>query len=151
MNSNKPNIAASVINDFAEAVKQKNVRAINTLLCEQGEYETQIKNLTIRKSNKKSFMRWFEKKLLEKDVLHVDFDTCSQCYVGNTVLLFNNGEFPVVPKDGSYRVKTGLMLRTKEDKIVQIKFCFSFSNTTNPFVFEQRIKTHTNHEAEPPF
>jgi hypothetical protein len=67
------------------------------------------------------------------------------------VLLFNNGEFPIIIKDSSFRTKMGLMLDVQNNNINRIKFCALFLKTENPYVFEKRIKDSIDHEDSFPF
>ena len=67
------------------------------------------------------------------------------CYIGDTVILFNGGNFPRKIKDHSERSKTGLMIDVIDEKITYIKFCFVFAETENKYVFEcigSRIKEY---------
>lgn len=108
------------------AIIQNDINKLSDLLCDDGDYEMQIKNLVIRKANKKSFIKWFKRKLSETKVDKIEYDQYIGCFFSNTVILLNGGEFPIIPKDNSYRAKMGLMLETENDKISTIKFCSLF-------------------------
>lgn len=136
----------SIVDEFAGACIDNNYTKLTNLLLDKGEFEIQTKNLVIRKANKKSFVKWFTNNLAVTKITSIDYDQCLHCYLGNSVLLFNRGEFPIIPKDSSYRSKMGLMLDVKEDKISRIKFCSLFLKTDNPFVFENRINSLKNRE-----
>jgi hypothetical protein len=129
-----------IVAEFAEAAIKKDMMAIENLLSDEGKYEMQTKNLIMRKANKKSFLKWFKMKLSETPISEVDHDKCIQCFIGNPVLLFNKGTFPVIAKNKGYRSKMGLMLDIQDSKIEQIKFCALFLETENPFVYELRMR-----------
>ena len=88
--------------------------------------------------NRQEFMRWYESKLDNAVITDIDYDQCLHCMIGNKVILFNRGKFPILFKDDSERSKTGLMLEFKDGKIAGINFCRVFLNTTNKAVFECR-------------
>lgn len=140
-----------IVKEFANATIKNDLIKISDLLCDNGDYEIQTKNLVIRKANKKSFLKWFKNKLSETQVINVDYDQCIHCYIGNPVLLFNNGEFPIIIKDSSWRTKMGLMLDVQNNIIKRIKFCALFLKTENPYVYEKRIKDSIERRDSSPF
>lgn len=128
-----------IVAEFAEAAIKMDMKVIENLLSDEGKFETQTKNLSSRIANKKSFLKWFKTKLSETTITEVDYDKCIHCYIGNPVLLFNKGTFPVIAKNKGYRSKMGLMLDIQDSKIQQIKFCALFLETENPFMYELRM------------
>lgn len=130
-----------IVAEFAEAAIKKDMKVIESLLSDEGKFETQTKNLSSRIANKKSFLKWFKMKLSETTITEVEYDKCIHCYIGNPVLLFNKGTFPVIPKNNGYRSKMGLMLDIQDSKIQQIKFCSLFLETDNPFIYELRMRS----------
>ena len=151
MNKTTLPVTKSTVIEFANATINNDLMKIKDLLCDSGDYQIQTKNLVIRKANKKSFLKWFINKLSETQVINVDYDQCLHCYIGNSVLLFNNGEFPIIIKDSSFRTKMGLMLDVQNSNINRIKFCALFLKKENPYVFEKRIKDSIDREDSFPF
>ena len=129
----------SIVDIFSEALINKEVKVIESLLSDLGEFEIQSPKLNTLQVNKKRFVSWFTKKIIASENLTITYDQCMHCSIGGTVLLINEGQFPRIIKDSSERSKTGLMLRVEEDKIVQIKFCYVFVKTTNNYQFEINI------------
>ena len=129
----------SIVDIFSEALINKEVKVIESLLSDLGEFEIQSPKLNTLQVNKKRFVSWFTKKIIASENLTITFDQCMHCSIGGTVLLINEGHFPRIIKDSSERSKTGLMLRVEDDKIVQIKFCYVFVKTTNNYQFEINI------------
>jgi hypothetical protein len=151
MNKETLPVIKSPVIEFANATIKNDLLKIQELLCDSGDYEIQTKNLVIRKANKKSFLKWFKNKLFVTQVINVDYDQCLHCYIGNSVLLFNYGEFPIIPKDSSFRTKMGLMLDVQNNSIKRIKFCAVFLKKENPFVFEKRLRDSFDNKDSLPF
>jgi hypothetical protein len=129
----------SIVDLFSKAIINKEIKVIEPLLSDLGEFEIQSPKLNTLEVNKKRFVSWFTKKIITSENLTITFDQCMHCSIGGTVLLINEGQFPLIIKDSSERSKTGLMLRVEDDKIVQIKFCYVFVKTTNNYQFEINI------------
>ncbi len=121
---------------FSEAVKDKNIELISSLLSTEGIFETQLGDLNTIESNKATYVNWLSDKLNLTEITSVALDQCLHCKIGNPVVLFNDGQFPRIIKDTSERTKTGLMLDIQEGKIVNIKFCYVFVKTENKYKFE---------------
>jgi hypothetical protein len=129
----------SIVDIFSEALINKEVKVIESLLSDLGEFEIQSPKLNTLQVNKKRFVSWFTKKILASENLTITFDQCMHCFIGGTVLLINGGQFLRIIKDSSERSKTGLILRIEDNKIVHIKFCYVFVKTTNNYQFEINI------------
>lgn len=135
----KPKIAQDVTILFSEALIKKDIKAITALLSEDGEYEIQTPRLNTLEVTKKRFVSWIKKRLKDAPKLTVTFDQCLHCAIGGTVLLINEGTFPRQIKDSSERSKSGLMIKTENGLISQVKFCFVFVKTENKYAFEIEI------------
>ena len=121
---------------FSEGIKNKNLAMLSTVLSEQGIYEIQNPDLSTQATGKEEFLRWISSCLDASDIQSVSYDTCTDCKLGNNVVLFNNGAFPRQIKDLSEKSKTGLMLDIRDGIIAQVKFCFSFERTENKPMFQ---------------
>jgi hypothetical protein len=126
-----------IVATFAKAVQKKDLNQIDSLLTEDGEFNTQDDQLTtINGSTKPEFMAWFTKALTAVEIEKIEYDNCILCRVGNPVVLFNEGSFPAIAVDSSNKSMTGLMLDIVDDKIREIAFCYSFACRENKYQFE---------------
>jgi len=123
--------------EFANAVLKKDIKLIEQLLSDKGGFNIEKKKWVTLDVNKEQFIKWFEQKLRRTRITKVDFDQCLYCMIGNTVVLFNEGQFPIKNKYSFERPKTGLMLDIKDDKIVELRFCYTFLKTENYCKFER--------------
>lgn len=128
-----------IVDIFSEALINKEVKVIESLLSYLSEFEIQSPKLNTLQDNKKRFESWFTKKIIASENLTITFDQCRHCSIGGKVLLINKGQFPRIIKDSSERSKTGLMFRVDDHKIVQIKCCYVFVKTTSNNQFEINI------------
>ncbi len=53
--------------------------------------------------------------------------------IGNPVIIFDDGKFPVKTKEPWQREKAGLMLEFEGNKISDISICGIFLHTDNPY------------------
>lgn len=135
MNS-KSKLEKEIIAKFIFALETFNIELLTNLLYENGKYEIQDLQLETIESNKQSFLNWIEEKLKQTKINTITHDQCLHCKIGNPVVILNNGKFPRNIKDSSERSKTGLMLEIENEKISQIKFCYTFTKTENRYQFE---------------
>ena len=136
-----------IIKLFSEAVKENDLQTISLLLSADGIFEIEDHELKAVESDKKTFINWLSLKLNATTIETIAFDQCMFCVIGNPVVLFNGGKFPITPKDLSERTKTGFMLDIKEDKIVHIKFCSFLLHGENKYGYEcmaEKIKEQMN-------
>lgn len=135
----KTEIVRDVTTTFGNALLNKDLKTIVSLLSEDGIYEIQSPRLNTLQVEKKRFVTWFKKRLKQESELTITYDQCMHCYIGGIVLLLNNGKFPRQIKDSSERSKTGLMLEVKDGLISRVKFCYVFVKSDNMYVYEIRI------------
>ena len=74
--------------------------------------------------------------------LKYDIDKCSYCRIGNPVLIFENGRFPIISRNPWESEKCGLMLEFDGNLVSDISFCYIFLTTENPFNYEKQCKRH---------
>ena len=125
-----------IVKLFAQAVKDKNIELISSLLSDKGEFATQNSELEALKSDKATFMNWLSEKLENNIIESIEYDQCSHCKIGNPVVLFNGGSFPREIQDYSEKSKTGMMCEIKDGIIESISFCYVFLHSENRFAFE---------------
>lgn len=134
-----------LIQKFRKASSNKDIKLIDSLLDEDGEFEIQDKKLETIAVKKGEFIKWFEEKLSQTSIKECVLDQCIGCSFGNHLLIFNHGKFPATPKGQSERSKTALMITSKDGKINEISFCFAFLKTENKFVWEISCKIITDY------
>lgn len=122
-----------IVHQFAAAVKNQDYDSLSLLLAEIGEYHTQDNALeTVEVKDSAYFIKWLKAALSNCFITKVEFDQCLHCYIGNPVVMFNDGKFPPIIKGLFKRSLTGLMLNIVEGKINEIGFCYTFVNRENP-------------------
>lgn len=121
---------------FVLGSKNINVSIIEKLLDDNGVFEIEDSFQEIVDVNKKRFLSWYRKKLLKTKIYEVNFDQCIGCSFGKSVVLFNNGTFPKIPKKFTDNTKTGIMFEVSEGKICRIRLCIKFLKTENKTVFQ---------------
>ena len=125
-----------VVLKFVQASLDKNIQAIGELLEDNGEYNYQDENHNNHDGSKSDFLEWYGKRLSTTNIEKVEYDKCNKCIVGNLVVLFNEGRFPRIIKREAECSKTGLLLKSNNEKISIIAFCYRFQYTKNKFAFE---------------
>jgi hypothetical protein len=78
----------------------------------------------------------------ERNQLNFIIDKCLHCRIGNPVIIFENGRFPVFTRNPWQREKCGLMLEFDDNLVSGITFCFVFLNSDNPYLFEKKCTSH---------
>ena len=91
--------------ELANAIASFNIPKIEELLSDKGEYCIQDEKEDIVISDKAHFINWlinrFEEFLyVNEDSNELDYtiDQCLHCKIGNPVIIFENGKFPVFKK-----------------------------------------------------
>lgn len=125
--------------EFALASERKDLHHLESLLSVNGTFDIQTADLETLEVGKHEFIKWYEMKLQETEITSIDYDQCLHCFIGNRVVLFNDGQFPRIVKDDSERSKTGIMIDIQDGLISTLKFCYLFAVTDNRYVFECRI------------
>ncbi len=138
---------SDIVKDFAIGSQTKDHDLLENLLHQDGEFETENENdpLDRPQVGKQAYLTWYMRKLETTAITSIQYDQCLHCVIGNPVILFNDGEFPRREMDGSARSKTGLMFTLKDEKIIEIKFCFVFLKSDNKYLFEvngEKIKQY---------
>jgi hypothetical protein len=147
--SDKPSMKDSILNKsisisqeqltekFANAVARFEISEVAQLLSENGEYNwMKRQGELVDAGTKQGFLSWLSERFAPyiftgSQQLSYEFDQCIFCRVGNPMVLFEAGHFPVQPIDPFDRDKQGLMLEFENDIINRITFCVGFLNTEN--------------------
>lgn len=135
--------------ELANAIASFNIAKVAELLSEEGEYCIQDEKDEIVITSKVNFLNWLNDCIdeflfvnEERNQLNFIIDHCVHCRIGNPVIIFENGRFPVFTRDPWQREKCGLMLEFDDNLVSGITFCFLFLETDNPFLFEKKCSRH---------
>lgn len=131
--------------ELANAIATIDIAKINELLSDKGEYCIQDEKGEPVLTNKTNYINWlsnrFDEFLSSKDDcdrLNYIIDKCSYCRIGNPVIIFENGKFPVLTTKDWESEECGLILEFDGNIISDISFCFLFLTTENPYLYEKR-------------
>ena len=140
----------TIATELAVAIATLSIANVVDLLSVNGEYNIQDENDEIVHTNKAEFLDWLggcmDEFLLvneDRNKLTYVIDQCLHCRIGNPVIIFEYGRFPVFTRDPWQREKCGLMLELEGELISGITFCFVFLKTDNPYLFEKGCKRHS--------
>ena len=138
-----------ITKELANAIAAFNIDKVAELLSEKGEYCILDEKEETVHANKANFLKWLSKRFdtflsanMGQTELTYIFDRCSYCRIGNPVIIFENGKFPVCTKKDWESEKCGLMLEFDGNMISDISFCFLFLTTENQYHFEKKCKRH---------
>jgi len=149
MDSITINDQKTIATELANAIASLDIYKVGDLLKDDGEYSIQDENEEIVFANKANFLKWlgscFDEFLFvneDRSQLNFIIDKCSYCRIGNPVLIFENGRFPVFTRHHWEREKCGLMLEFRNNQVSDISFCWLFLTTENPYHFENKCSRH---------
>jgi hypothetical protein len=135
----------TIVKQLADAIAAFNISKVEELLSEKGEYCIQDDKDEIIIGNKTEFIAWLGNSMNEfitanedRTELNYTLDQCLHCKIGNPVIIFENGRFPVFTREFYEREKCGLMLEFDDNLVCGITFCFVFLKTENPYLYEKR-------------
>jgi len=125
-----------LVQDLADAISTGNIHLIHDLLDKDGKYIIADSKLKLQETDKYGFLNWLrtlmeERNLSSANKLSYYFDQCLHCRIGNPVIIFDDGIFPIETKEPWLREKVGLMLEFEGDKISGISLCGTFLHTDN--------------------
>lgn len=135
--------------ELANAIATFDIAKVAEQLSDHGEYCIQDGKEETVLANKTTFLAWlsncFDEYLsANEDCLSLNYivDRCSYCRIGNPVIIFENGKFPVYTTKPWHREKCGLMLEFKDNLVSDISFCYLFLTSDNQYHFENKCKKH---------
>lgn len=143
MENNSKTEIKSIPKIFGESIANFELENIGAFLKEDGEYQITNSEDEPIIVDKNKFLEWLGSRIMEfkkanpsRESLNYEIDQCLHCRIGNPVLIFENGKFPVQLIKPWDREKCGLMLEFENDLVESISLCFLFLQTDNPFIFE---------------
>jgi hypothetical protein len=135
----------TVITELAEAISSFDIPRVEGILSDDGIFAIQTEHYEVVLSDKKKFLDWlngcFVKFLFEaksRRIITFNIVQCMHCATGNPIILFEEGRFPVFSGNQLKEEKSGLLIRSDENKVTGIEFCFLVMKTENPFIYERR-------------
>ena len=135
----------TIITELAEAISTFNLDEVSKLLSDNGDFETQNDKDDIVLTNKVNFLDWLKECINEflidnKSHHRLEYTViqCLHCVTGNPIIIFDNGKFPVFPKNKGQNEKNGLLIKLDDNKITGIELCLLVMKTENPFIYEKR-------------
>jgi hypothetical protein len=134
-----------IVTALAEAIATFDITKVAELLSEDGEFQIQDDKEERITANKSDFLKWLsdcidEFQFVNEDRKRLEYtiDQYLYCRIGNPVIIFENGRFPVFSRSLGDREKCGLMLEFKDNLVSDISFCYLFMKTDNLYLFEKR-------------
>jgi len=139
----------TIVIDLANAIASFNPLKVSELLSDNGEFNIKDEKGETVNADKIKFIKWlstcfdyFLSANPDRKELRYTTDQCLHCKIGNPVIIFENGRFPLSTKEQWDREKCGLMLEFDGNLISDITFCYLFLKTDNPFIFERYCTKH---------
>jgi hypothetical protein len=137
----KKNITA----ELAEAISSFDIDGVAALLSDDGNFAVQNEKFEIVISGKNEFISWLNgcyKKFLFagrfRKKLSFTLVQCLHCVTGNSIIVFEEGRFPVFSGNQAKNEQSGLVIKSDENKITGIELCFLIMKTESPFIYEKR-------------
>ena len=126
---------------LANSISTGDINQVHQLLDEEGEFTTFDSTLEFEITDKYGFLNWIKPFLVERNLSSVNkiaytIDRCLFCKIGNPVIIFENGKFPIETKEPWQREKLGFMLEFEGEKISGISICGTFLHADNPLNIE---------------
>ncbi len=135
----------SVTTALAEAIASFDIREVENLLADGGEFAMQNTAYITTISGKKEFVSWlgicrkklpFMRRLRKK----MSFNIVQSLHhvAGNPIIIFEDGRFPVFSASQKKNEHSGLIVRSENNKITGIDLCLLILKTEAPFIYEKR-------------
>jgi hypothetical protein len=126
---------------LADSISTGNINHVHDLLDDEGEFTISDSTLEFAITDKYGFLNWLKPFLMERNLSSVNkidytIDQCLFCKIGNPVIIFEDGKFPINTKEPWQREKLGFMLEFEGEKISAISICGVFLHADNPLNIE---------------
>jgi len=133
-----------MMEEVAKAFKSYNVRAIEHLLSDDGEYTIPGEKTSVGVSKEK-FLIYFDLELeffkpIFKDTLDHYYSVCNNCIFGHNILKFNK---PFSRESGPF-YPFGFRINLKEGKIATMELCFNDIENSERFRKQQENQKSSN-------
>lgn len=122
---------------LADSISTGDINHVQELLDEDGKYTIYDPNFELITTDRYGFLNWIAPFIMERNrnsVNKIDYtiDQCLACKIGNPVILFEGGRFPIETKEPWQREKLGFMLEFEGEKISGMSICGAFLHADNP-------------------
>lgn len=114
-----------IIQDFINALKEKDFDYLAEILDRKGEYQIQDKNYKLQPATRFEFLKWLKAELDLDAINKVQIKRCVGCKRANTVVVFNDGNFGYTKTVSAHADKAGFMICFNDQLITEIKFCMN--------------------------
>lgn len=123
----------NLVKEFSDATLTHNFEKLGELLSDDGEFQIPDKDGKSKDVIKSEFLEWYKTRMLSTPITKVEHDQCINCQFGKPVVLFNEGSFPRTMDHQFQLMKTGLVISIREEKIIEIGFCYTFLKNENRY------------------
>jgi hypothetical protein len=134
-----------VTSDLAEAISSLDMSKVAGLLSDDGNFVVQDNDYNILRSDKEKFLGWLDRCYnrfissgKKRRKLRFTIVKNMRSPDGNHIILFEDGQFPVLSLNQLREEKSGLLIKSQDNMITGIDFCFLVMKTENPFIYEKR-------------
>jgi hypothetical protein len=122
---------------LADSISNGDINQVHELLDDEGEFTICDPNYELMTTDKYGFLNWIKPFLLERKLssfnkMDYTIDQCIFCKIGNPVILFEDGKFPIKTEEPWQRERLGFMLEFEGEKISGISICGVFLYAYNP-------------------
>jgi len=138
----------TIITELAEAISSFNVGEVKSLLSDEGTFAMQNDDAVIVISGKEEFISWLTRCYRKfpfggRFRKRLDFNIVQSLHhsTGSPIIVFEEGRFPVLSADQARNEQSGLVIKSDNNKITGIDFCYLIMKTENPFIYEKRYLT----------
>ena len=126
---------------LADSISTGDINQVHELLDEEGEFTISDSTIELVTTDKYGFLNWIRPFFLERNLssenkIDYTIDQCLFCKIGNPVIIFEGGKFPIETKEPWQREKLGFMLEFEGEKISGISICRVFLKADNPLNIE---------------
>jgi hypothetical protein len=130
--------------ELAEAISFFEVNALPGLLHDEGKFAITKRSGKSTSVNKTEFLSWMKKQMMKfrknnPGITKLSYILDQSLYykLGDPVIIFENGIFPVHQTQSFQKEKIGLSLEFEDKRISRITFCEFFVETENFYLFEK--------------
>lgn len=123
---------------FVDFTLARDIEKLGALLHDQGKFMISSDGpRPLRVKN--SFLKFYKQKMAEEKEITVEYDQCMHCNFGCTVILFNDGIFPVKPTNHFSKWRSGINLEIKDGLIYKLTYCHVLLHHDNPTYIDEEM------------
>ena len=133
------------VSELAKAISSFDIGGVASLLSDDGKFSIQDEKFEIIISDRAGFLTWLSECYKRRSFtgkfrrrLRFNIIQCLHCVAGNPIIVFEEGRFPLFSGNQAKNEKSGLVIKSDENKITRIEFCFLIMKTESPYIYERR-------------